>query len=202
MWRRARRAVLARRRPLAALCAALAVLSTVQAARGPVTPTVPVLVARDDLVSGRPLAAGDLVVREYAEGTEPAGLVTEPADAVGRTLAAPLREGEPLTDVRLVGPGLLDGYPDLVVTPVRVADADAVRLVAVGDRVDLVASDAESGQTEQVATGVPVVAVPRPRAQGAALESGALLVVAVSRTESLALARAAVSSFLSLAWSR
>ena len=202
MWRRARRAVLARRRPLAALCAALAVLSTVQAARGPVTPTVPVLVARDDLVSGRPLAAGDLDVREYAEGTEPAGLVTEPADAVGRTLAAPLREGEPLTDVRLVGPGLLDGYPDLVVTPVRVADADAVRLVAVGDRVDLVASDAESGQTQQVATGVPVVAVPRPRAQGVALESGALLVVAVSRTESLALARAAVSSFLSLAWSR
>ena len=197
-----RRAVLSRRRPLAALCAALAVLAAVQAARAPSTPTVTVLVAREDLPGGQALAEADLVTQEYAEGTQPSGLVTDPADVAGRVLAAPLRAGEPLTDVRLVGPGLLDGYPGLVVTPVRVADADAVRLVSVGDTVDLVASDPESGETGQVATAAPVVAVPRARGSAAGLHSGALVVVAVSQAESLDLARAAGTAIVSLVLSR
>ena len=199
-WRRVRRAVLARRRSLAALCAALAVLASVQAVRVPASPTTPVLVAGKDLAGGRVLSAGDLVVREYAVGTTPAGAVTDAGSVSGRVLAAPLREGEPLTDVRLVGPGLLDGYPGKVVTPVRVADADAVRLVSVGDRVDLVASDPESGTTATVASAAPVVAVPRRRAGSASIESGALVVVAVSATESLDLARAAASSIVTVAF--
>ncbi len=197
-WRRVRRAVLARRRGLAATCAALGVLAAIQAVRAPTSPTTPVLVASHDLVGGRVLGADDLVVREYAVGTTPAGTVTDAGSVAGRVLAAPLREGEPLTDVRLVGPGLLDGYPGKVVTPVRVADADAVRLVSVGDLVDLVASDPESGRTGTVAVAAPVVAVPRSRSGSGPLESGALLVVAVSATESIDLARAAASSVISV----
>jgi Flp pilus assembly protein CpaB len=200
--RRVRRSVLARRRPLAALCATLAVLTTVQVVRAPASPTTPVLVAGHDLPGGRPLAAGDLVVRQYAVGTTPEGAVTDAGSVTGRVLAAPLRTGEPLTDVRLVGPDLLDGYPGTVVTPVRVADADAVRLVSVGDRVDLVGSDPESGETGVLAAAAPVVAVPRARGGQAGFESGALLVVAVSSAESLDLARAASSAVVSIALSR
>ena len=200
--RRLRRAVLARRRLLASVCAALAVLVAVQAVREPAVRTVPVLVATVDLPAGRPLTRGDVAEAQYAERTVPAGAMATSGSVVGRTLAAPLRQGEPLTDVRLVGPGLLDGYPDRVVTPVRVADADAARLVTVGDHVDLVASDPESGRTEVVAPGAPVVAVPRARSRSAGLASGALLVVAVTASESLALAGAASTSVLSVAFSR
>ena len=74
---------------------------------------------------------------------------------MGRTLAAPLREGEPVTDVRVVAEGLLAGYPSLVAAPVRIADAGAVRLLRVGDRVDVVATDPANGRAEVADRGGP-----------------------------------------------
>src|SRR3954452_19155694 len=111
-----RRAVLARRRVLAAALAAVAVAAGVQAAR-PQPPTrAAVLVAAHDLPAGTLLTAHDVRRAAYAPGSVPSGLADAP---VGRTLAAPLRAGEPVTDVRLVGPALTDGYPGLVAVPVR-----------------------------------------------------------------------------------
>ena len=62
--RAVRRTVLARRRPLAALCAGVAVLAGVHAARpAEPEPTVAVPVAAHDLDSGTVLSAGDLSAR-------------------------------------------------------------------------------------------------------------------------------------------
>jgi Flp pilus assembly protein CpaB len=192
-----RRFVLARRRPLAAALAGLAVLTGVRAASMPPVETTSVLVAAADLPGGSTLAADDVTTAELPVGSVPAGSLPSAAAAEGRTLAAPLREGEPLTDVRLVAPGLLEGYPGLVAAPVRVADPAAVRLLAVGDRVDLVAVSPDGGDAAIVAASVPVVAVPG-KTEDDGLVGGALIVVAVPEPAALDLAEAAVRSVLSV----
>ena len=100
--RAVRRAVLVRRRLLAALLTAVAVAAGLHAAAAPPPPSVRVLTAARDLPAGAVLSAADLAEREFAPDSVPAGLAD---DAVGRTLASPLRGGEPVTDVRLVGRG-------------------------------------------------------------------------------------------------
>ncbi|CAL9483071.1 hypothetical protein SUDANB174_03066 [Streptomyces sp. enrichment culture] len=68
----------------------------------------------------------------------------------------------------------------LVAAPVRIADADTVRLLRPGDRVDVVATgDGSTGDTSVIARGVRVTKVPEPVAEPAA--GGALVVVSVPR---------------------
>jgi hypothetical protein len=98
----------------------------------------------------------------------------------------------------------------LVRAPVRIADAEAVRLLRAGDRVDVLAA------TRVVASDVTVVAVPaqdsRPPADPAFPEigappddvepgqrGGALVVLAVPRSIAAALSGAAVSNPLAVA---
>ena len=195
--RRAGRRVLARRRPLAAACAALAVLTAVQAASDEPHPTVEVLVAAADLPGGRTVLPGDLAVATFRADSVPSGTVPLESDAVGRVLAAPVRQGEALTDLRLVTPGLLDGYPGLVATPVRIADAASVSLLRVGDRLDLVAADPEGRTAVPVARTAPVIAVPDRGSTDQDLQRGGLVVVAVPEQQALALARLGVSHVLS-----
>ena len=195
--RRGWRLVLARRRPLAALCAALAVLAGVEAASAEPDPTVEVVVAAVDLPGGRPVLAEDLAVASFRADSVPAGTLDTTREAVGRVLAAPVREGEAMTDLRLVAPDLLDGYPGLVATPVRIADAASVGLLRVGDRVDLVAADPEGRTAEPVARAAPVIALPEPAVVDQDLQRGGLVVVAVPEDQALALARLGVSHVLS-----
>lgn len=174
-----RRAVLRRRRLLAAALAGAAVLAGLHAVAPPPPPTEPVLTAARDLPSGAVLGVDDLVVMRLPAGVAPDGATTR-SDAVGRTLAAPVRRGEAVTDVRLIGPGLLDGYPGAVAVPLRIPDAGSVGLLRVGDRVDLWATDpqAGSGAAEGVARDVPVVALPAPDQDVASGLPGRLVVVA------------------------
>jgi Flp pilus assembly protein CpaB len=196
-----RRSVLARRRPLAAACAVVAALAGVHAARPPAGATVPVTVAARDLASGTVLAPDDLAVRRYPASSAPAGSTTE---AVGRTLAAPVREGEPVTDVRLVAPSLVATYPGRVALPVRIADADAVALVRAGDRIGLVAADPRRGTASYVAIDVPVLSLPAPAGDdsGAAGLSGRLVVVAALPEDVDRIAGAAATELLSVVISR
>ncbi len=192
-----RRTVLARRRSLAAACAGVAVLAAVQAARPQPPPTVPVRVASHDLASGTILSADDLVTRRYPAAVAPPGSVPR---AVGRTLAAPVRAGEPVTDVRLVAPSLVSGYPGRVALPVRVADADAVALLRVGDRISLVAADPRRGTASYVAIDVPVLALPIPDADPSesAGPSGRLVVVGAFPADVDQIAGAAATDLLSI----
>lgn len=199
--RAVRRAVLARRRLLAALCAAVAVVAAVQAARPGERPTVPVTVAAHDLPSGTVLTRADLVLRHFPAGVAPVG---SDSRALGRTLAAPVRRGEPVTDVRLVGPTLVSAYPDRVALPVRIADADAVALLRPGDRIDLVAADPRRGTAAYVATDVPVLALPLPadHEDATAGLTGRLVVVAAVPADVARIAGAAATDLLSVVISR
>ena len=195
--RAVRRTVLARRRPLAAVCVALAVLTGLHSVRPHPGPQVTVAVAARDLDSGTVLSAHDLVERSYPADVAPVGSSTT---AVGRTLAAPVRAGEPVTDVRLVTPSLVSGYPGRVALPVRVADADAVALLRVGDTVDLVAADPRRGTASYVALDAPVLALPAPetRSPAAAGLTGRLVVVAVDASEVDVIAGASATDLLSV----
>jgi len=200
-----RRAILLRRRPLAALCVALGVLAGLHSVASPPPPTTPVLVAARDLPAGVVLTEGDLDLRDFASGTAPRGSVPL-GDALGRTLAAPLTAGEPVTDVRLVAPGLLEGYPGLVAVPVRIPDPDAVRLLRVGDRIDLLATDPRGDGTELVAADVPVLALPQATDDSSPIApdstgSGSLIVVGTTSAMSEMVADASVRRFLTVVWS-
>ena len=198
-WGLLRRAVLRRRRPLAAGCLAVAVGSGVYAIAPPPPATVAVLTAGRDLPSGTVLRADDLATTRFSPGSVPSALATDP---VGRTLAAPVRRGEPLTDLRLVGPGLAEGHPGLRAMPVRLPDPGAVALLRVGDRIDLIAVPPQGGSADRVAAGVPVLALPAPDPgsglgpSGPAGLPGALVVLGVSPEQAGSVAAAAVGRYL------
>ena len=155
--RRVRRAVLRRRRLLAALLTGVAVLAGLRSVSAPPEPTVPVLVASHDLAAGTTVSADDLATVEFRPGSEPDGVVRDPE---GEVVASAVRRGEPLTDARLLGPSLADGHPGMVATPVRVPDAAVVSLLRAGDLVDVLAADPQGGPTEVLATDALVLAVP------------------------------------------
>lgn len=194
-----RRAVLRRRRLIAAGLAGIAVAAGIHAVAGPAPATVPVRVATRDLPAGAELTAADLETVRFAPGSEPAGLADDPE---GQVLAAPLRAGEPVTDVRLVGPALTTGQPGLVAVPVRLPDPGMVALLDVGDRIDLVATDPQDGGAAVVAADVPVLAIPAvDDAAGATGLTGRLVVVGAGAGQVEPLAEAAVRSFVTYTWS-
>jgi hypothetical protein len=198
--RAVRRAVLVRRRLLAAVLTAIAVAAGLHAAAAPPPPSVRVLTAARDLPAGTLLSGSDLAKQEFAPDSVPDGLAP---DAVGRTLAAPVRSGEPVTDVRLVGESLARSDPDLTALPVRFPDAAMVELLEVGDVIDLIATDPQGSGATVVAAGIPVLAIPAADdASGAGGQAGALVVVGVAPTDVTRLADAGVRLFLTYAYSR
>lgn len=197
LLRPVRRAVLARRRLLAAVLAAVAVAAGLQAAAAPPPATTRVTVAARDLPAGIALTPADLTTAAYAPDTVPDDLA--PA-AAGRVLASPLRRGEPVTDARLVGPGLTEGHPGLVALPVRLPDAGMAGLLREGDVVDLVAADPQGGEPVLVAAGTPVLALPDEQSDGAAGLPGRLVVIGARPDDVPTIADAAVRLFLTYAF--
>lgn len=193
-----RRAVFARRRLLAAALTAVAVAAGLHAVAAPPPARVAVPVAARDLPAGAVLERGDLTSADFAPGSVPSGLAP---DAAGRTLAAPLRAGEPVTDVRLVGPALTEGYPGLAAVPVRLPDAAMVDLLRVGDRIDLVSADPQGGGASVVAADVPVLAIPDAAPEvGVSGLTGRLVVVGAPPADVSRIADASVRTFLTLAF--
>ncbi|WP_283135358.1 Flp pilus assembly protein CpaB [Rhizohabitans arisaemae] len=191
-----RRAFARRRRFVAALLAAAATASVILALRPESAEPVPVLVASRDLRGGA-LSDGDLVLVGYPPQAVPDGALRSAASVHGRVLSGPMRRGEPLTDARLLGPGMLTGSGSgLVAAPVRIADADAAHLVTSGDRIDVLAVSPESDTASGVARDVPVLAVPAPARPGGG--DGALVVLAVTSDQAARLAHAQTRARLSL----
>lgn len=156
------------------------------------------LTAARDLPPGTTLSAADLVRVGFDPVSVPDGVVTL-GEALGRTTVGPVRAGEPLTDVRLLGEALLDRYPGSVAAPVRIGDAASVDLLRVGDLVTVLAADPQDqAPAVTIADAVPVIGLPPRRRADPALSSGALVVVAVDPATARALAGAAVSAFLSV----
>lgn len=197
-----RRRVLRHRRLLACLGAGVAVLAALQVLRPPQPATVAVWAAARDLPAGTVLAAEDLARVEWRPGTVPAHVVDDP---VGETVAAPVRRGEPLTDVRLVGPELVAAWPGRVALPVRLPDTGVVALLEVGDRVDLYAADPVGpGEAALLGSRLPVIALPGDagEAGGPGALTGAppgrLVLLAVDRVTAAEVAGHAARSTLSV----
>jgi Flp pilus assembly protein CpaB len=193
-----RRAVLRRRRLLAALLTGVAAVAGLRATAPPPDPTVAVLVAAQDLPAGSRLSGDDLTTAEFRPGTEPDGLVTDPN---GLTLATSLRRGEPVTDTRVLGPALTDGHPGMVATPVRLPDPATASLLRVGDRVDVLAADPQGGPTQTLAESALVLALPAP-VDAAVADSlpGRLVVLGLAGSEVQAVAGASVTHFLTVTY--
>lgn len=194
---RVRRAVLRRRRLVTALLAGTAVVVAVRLVAPPPDPTAPMVVAARDLPAGVTLTAADLREVDAPPGVLPAQAATSAEPLVGRLLAGPMRRGEPFTDRRVVGPGLLAGYADgLVAAPVRLVDRDTAALLSVGDHVDVYAAGADPGDSaDLVAADSAVLALPQPAEGG---REGATVVLAVSPEQAARLAQAAATTALSL----
>ncbi|GMA86330.1 hypothetical protein GCM10025868_15800 [Angustibacter aerolatus] len=209
-WAPLRRRRPGRRRLLAAALLAVTAAAVVRAAAPVQDPGVPVLVAAHDLPAGAALAEGDVqTVHRPADGL-PSGALRRAAEAVGRPVTGPVRAGEVLTDVRLLGPGLVqpallsaDGGAQ-VAAPVRVADAQAAGLVRAGDRVDVLLATETARAARAVVRGATVLARPEVPDAGGPLavagdpSGGALLVLAVTDPEAADLALAATRGPLSL----
>lgn len=194
-----RRVVLRRRRPLAALLTGVAVLTGLSAVTGDRPATVAVVVAARDLPAGTVLADDDVVTTRFAPSSVPDGVV---AELGGRVLAAPVNRGEPVTEVRLVGDAMTAGRPDLQALPVRLPDAGAVALLRVGDLVDLVAADPQSGEADVVAAGTTVLALPAADdATGPTGLPGRLVVLGVAPGDVPDIADAVSRSVVTFAWS-
>ena len=177
-----------------------AVAAGLRATAPPAEATVEVLVAARDLPAGAELDDGDLTTVAVTPDAAPDGVLTDRADAVGSILAAPLRTGEQVTDVRLVGPGLADTAPGTVAVPVRLSDAAQADLLRVGDEVDLMATDPESRTTTTVASGVLVLAVPDPKSETSDAITGRLVVLGIPDSTVAPVTSAAVTSFVTYAW--
>lgn len=186
------RAAARHRRLLAAGLAAASVAAGLSAVVPAATPTVAVLSAAHDLAAGAVLGPDDLVTAELPRELVPAGALVDAAAVTGQLVAGPVRAGEPLTDVRLLGAGLLPPGSDVAV-PVRLAEPATGALVRAGDTVDVLSAAAEGASV--VATRLVVLSV---LDLGDAAGEGALVVVAASRSTAERLAAAAVTGRLSV----
>jgi pilus assembly protein CpaB len=190
-----RRALARHRLLLACGLAAGSVAAGLSAVAPAPPPTVGVLAAARDLPGGTVVTGNDLVTIALPEQLAPAAALQDPASAVGRLVAGPVRAGEALTDVRLLGAGLLPAGPE-VAAPVRVAEPATAALVRAGDVVDVLAASPEGGASATtVVSGVRVLSVP---VVGGDAGEGALLVVAAGRAAAARLAAAAVTGRLSV----
>ena len=159
-----------------------------------------VVVTAHDIASGTVLEGDDLRRATLPESAVPGHSTRRVDEVVGRTVAGPMRRGEVVTDRRVVRADRMSGFPaGTVLATVRLADADALSSLGVGDRVDVVAVDPEGGtDTEVVARGVEIVTLPR----GDDTSGGVPVGVATTQDAALRLAERALDARLSVLASR
>ncbi|GAA1236165.1 SAF domain-containing protein [Prauserella halophila] len=151
------------RRVLAVALLLLAVLIAARPATAGDDDTLPTLVFARDLPLGTTLQAADVRVADLPEQARPASALQEPDDIAGEDLVGVAREGEPVTDARLVDRAPTP--PGTVTVPVRLTDPDVAPLLRSGSHVDLVApgSGTAGEPAEQaLASNVPVLSVLAP----------------------------------------
>lgn len=185
------------RRKLAVVAAIAAILTGISAATPPAVPTTTVLVARTALVGGVQLGAADLESRAVPNTVVPDQAVTDPRAVFGATLVAPLSAGSIVTTLSVLADRAII-QPGQVIAPVRISDASVVGLLRVGDRIDVVVSDAQTEKTSIVARNVRVVTLPQAQqasslgaaGNGSADGDSELALLAVTEAEATALTQA------------
>lgn len=137
------RTVAARR----AAAGALVVLAAVAALRpDPDSERTEIVVAARDLAPGVELGADDVRLQTRSASSVPDGSQVDLSAVVGATLAGPVRRGEALTDVRLLGPRLAESAagPSARIVALHLDDGALVDLIRPGDVVDVLVVDRAS----------------------------------------------------------
>lgn len=111
------------------------------------TEELPVVTAARDLPRGTRLAAEDLKVISWS-GEKPSSAFTLPAELAGRVVDRDLRQGEPIFDSGLAGPEQAGGAgaipAGMRAVSIHLAEyAGVAKLLENGDRVDVLAADAD-----------------------------------------------------------
>ncbi len=185
-----------------AVAAALVVLAAVAALRDdPRGDRTDVVVATRDLSPGTELAFDDVKLENRISTTVPDGSSGDLDAVVGATLAGPVRRGEILTDVRLLGPRLAESIvgPDARIVPLTLADAAVLELLRPGDVVDIVAAPHDSGaQARLIATGAIVVLVSAKTTGIASGSHARVALVALPAPEARTVAAAALVQAIGL----
>jgi len=109
-----------------------------------IVPTLPVVVAKQDIPSGTAVTAEMVEVRSLPEDALSGGYISVSADAVGKTTRYPLNAGEQVTQSRLVEPlevqalsfQIPQGLRGMTI-PVSINETPAA-LIAPGDFVDVI----------------------------------------------------------------
>lgn len=191
--RAVRRFVLTYRRLVAGTCAALAVVAGLSAVKPPDPATTPVVVAAHDLASGTDLVSDDVEVRHVPSDLTASNAYATVDAVVGHSLNGPVRRGEAITDMRLLGTDLLAGYPSgSTLATVRIADPQSLWGVEVGAYVDVIGVDVEGKRSGKViADEAQVVALPDADTESmVGPSSGVSVVVCVPADTAVALAEA------------
>lgn len=154
------RTVMARR----VAAAGLVVLAGIAAIRSnPEGDHVEVVVAARDIAPATALTTDDISLQSRLAATVPDGASADLSAVLGATLAGPVRRGEVLTDVRLLGRRLAGATagPDARIVGLHPADHALIELVRPGDVVDVVAAPSSDPHADPriVATGGIVVLV-------------------------------------------
>jgi|GEM_PF-5211774 len=195
------------RRVAAVLCLALALLSACHGHRA-ATPEhrSTVVVALRELPPGTVLAAADLATSRWPDGLVPGSAVRELPSAVGRTVAAAMTRGEPLTAARLLDTGISAALtPGQVALTIGLASGNQAAILQAGALVDVYAAGADGGYSSgsplpssaghRLGTSLRVLAV-LPASNDPPGGAGPSLVLAADRSTAARLADALGGQFL------
>jgi Flp pilus assembly protein CpaB len=155
-----RRALWRSRFLIAAACLGIASAAAVQALAPPSPAAREIVVPARRIEAGSVVEAADLRVVSVAAELAPSSLVASVEEVVGRTAVMPLVVGVPFSAEMVSGGEVASRAPaGTVVVPVRLGEATSA-LLTPGDRVDLVSTDALTGQADYVARRALVLPSP------------------------------------------
>jgi pilus assembly protein CpaB len=187
------------RRAAAATLVGLAAVLALAPSQGSSTDDAVVVAARD-LAPGTVLDASTVTLRELPGYAVPEGAARTSATVVGQTLAAPVRRGEPLTDVRLTGSNLARAVttnPGAVSVPLRLADPGVTVLLHPGVAVDVVAAGERQDGPVVLARDARVLAILQAGTRTGERD-GRLVLVALDPAAATRVAAASISQALTV----
>lgn len=182
--------------------AALVVLAAAAAVRAdPDGARSAAVITTRDLTPGVALTLDDVRVENRSTATLPEGAHADVDAVIGATPAGPVRRGEVLTDVRLLGSRLAKSAagPDARVVPLELAQSAVLDVVREGDVVDIVAapqSDPDA-PARVIATDAVVVLV-SAEPGGIAAQGDRVVLVALPAAAATAVAAATLVQTVTL----
>ncbi len=189
------------RRKLAVVAAIASMLTGLSAVAPEGPATITVVKAKSRLPGGMILSVSDLVLDRVVASDVPEGVLTDPNELVGKTLAAPVAQNQMMTLLTTTA-GRTSVPTGHVIAPLRLGDAALTALLRPGDLVEVVAADPDGGEPATVvASNVRVVTVPEaPNDRAGPGPDGGLVLIDVDSRTAAMVAQAAASATLSVFW--